>query len=348
MRFHKTSIAVAALALCGAMPLAANAQTTTPTVTPTPTVTATTITTTSRASTRPTPPNLLFWSGFEGGLALATPKNCYSNGCFQTLSGKDSVTGFSWPITTVANSSNQFQLLVNGPTPDPSTVGNWMSNRLQTVPGHKGGSTQALYSEIFQSGCCGTNPQGGAATQDTFHVYPREEPGDIYFSKWIKLQPDLASNLAQGDPWRMVFEWKTAGDFRVLLEIVAWGGQTPFWYVSWDNDANGGLPYQQFYRSENHSVPVPMGDWFKLEVFWHRSSGTDGRAWFAINGKVIDDHFGQTIGVNKAPINRIMINQVYSGAPYPIYQWIDDVQIWQGFPTVQSTDPWYDPPYAPH
>ena len=27
---------------------------------------------------------------------------------------------------------------------------------------------------------------------------------------------------------------------------------------------------------------------------------------------------------------------------------IDDVQIWQGFPTAASGDPWYDPPYAPH
>ncbi len=303
------------------------------------------------------PANLLFWSGFDGGaLALSTPDNCYSNGCFQTLNGKDSVTGFSWPINTVAGSANQFQLLVNGPTPDPSTVGGWMYNELQTVPGHKGDSTRALYSEVRQSGCCGANPQGGASTQDAFHVLPASEPGDIYFSKWIKLQPGLASNLAQGDPWRVLFEWKTGGspsypqggDFRVILNIVAWNGQTPFWQVTWDNDANGGLPYQQFYRGENHTVPVPSGEWFKFETFWHRSSGSDGRAWFAINGQVIDDHYGPNIGVNKAPMGRIFINQVYTGAPYPIYQWIDDVQLWQGFPTVNSTDPWYDPPYAPH
>jgi len=43
-----------------------------------------------------------------------------------------------------------------------------------------------------------------------------------------------------------------------------------------------------------------------------------------------------------------MINQVYTGAPYPIYQWIDDVQIWNRFPTAAPGDPWYDPPYGPH
>jgi hypothetical protein len=38
------------------------------------------------------------------------------------------------------------------------------------------------------------------------------------------------------------------------------------------------------------------------------------------------------MGVNKAPINRIMVSQLYTSTAYPIYQWIDDVEIWDGFP----------------
>src|SRR5205085_9026647 len=106
--------------------ISVNVQNAATTVSPTPTTTTTTPTPTTTTTT-PTPAsgpaNLLFWSGFEGGLALSTPNDCYSNGCFQTLNGKDSVSGFSWPITTVANSSNQFQLLVNRPRAgDPSPV----------------------------------------------------------------------------------------------------------------------------------------------------------------------------------------------------------------------------------
>jgi len=92
---------------------------------------------------------------------------------------------------------------------------------------------------------------------------------------------------------------------------------------------------------------VPVGQWFKLEVYWKRSS-TNGRIWAAVNGTVIADKTGSTMGPNGSRIDRIMMNQLYSGSAYPIYQWVDDVQMWSTFPTAASGDAWYDPPYAPH
>ena len=62
----------------------------------------------------------------------------------------------------------------------------------------------------------------------------------------------------------------------------------------------------------------------------------------AVNGQVIVDRYGPNIGVSNAPINRIAMAN-YSGTPYPVYQWIDDVEIWNGFPPVGN-----NPPYAPH
>jgi hypothetical protein len=235
-----------------------------------------------------------------------------------------------------------------------------MFNEIRTVTGHKGTPTNVLYSEVKKSGCCGTSGQGGGATQDPLHVMPATEPGDMYVSKWLMLQPDLLENLhaVPTNSWRVIFEWKEGGGvtgfeggaFRAILSVVAHNGATPSWQVTWDNDANGGFPRQQFWRFDNFSIPVPIGKWFKLEVFWHRSGGSDGRVWFAVNGQVIDDHTGPTIGTpsNPIPVGRIMINQVYTGAPYPIYQWMDDVQIWRSFPTARAGDAWFDPPYAPH
>src|SRR5690242_12365884 len=74
----------------------------------------------SRSDAGP-PPSLLFWSGFEGATELATPTDCYSNGCWQDIAGADDTTGFSWP-PAVAGGTSRFQLLVNGPAPTPSTV----------------------------------------------------------------------------------------------------------------------------------------------------------------------------------------------------------------------------------
>ena len=116
-----------------------------------------------------------------------------------------------------------------------------------------------------------------------------------------------------------------------------------YWQIQGDNEANGGLPYQVFWKVENCSHPVPVDEWFKFEVFWHRSHLSEGRVWMAVNGQVIVDRYGPNIGVSNAPINRIMMPNLYSDTPYPVYQWVDDVEIWNGFPPVGN-----NPPYAPH
>jgi len=94
-------------------------------------------------------------------------------------------------------------------------------------------------------------------------------------------------------------------------------------------------------------VAVPIGEWFKFEVFWHRSTGSDGRVWMAVNGQKLVDKFGPNIGVNGSPIDRIFL-EFYSAATYPLEQWTDDVQFWSSFPAAKAGDPWYDGVYGPH
>jgi hypothetical protein len=238
-------------------------------------------------------------------------------------------------------------LMTNAPqAPTPSTVSNWMFNQIAAGQGRNG--SNALYQQISQSGCCGTAAQGSGSTQDTFHILPKSDPTDLYISYWLKLEPDLAVKIAGS--WRVVFEIKTAEqpgssyDWRYQVELISWNG-TPTWRVYSDH------VYPT--RGDNWdvqvpSVPVPVGEWFKLEVGWHRSSGSDGRFWAAINGQVLDDHRGPNMGAANAPMDRVMITNLYTGGTYPQYQWLDDLQIWSTFPTVQQGDAAYDPPYAPH
>ena len=296
------------------------------------------------ATSTSTPPGstaqLLFRSGFEGTVAIGAPTNCFTTGCWQAIVGTDSVTGYSWPPAIWGGGGN-FQMIVDAAV-TASTVGNYMTNQIQTVTGHNGNQTRALYNAITQSGCCGTNSQGGGATQDPYILLPQNESGDLYISYWIKFQPDLVQKQTP-QTWRVLFEWKTQGDYRVIAQVVTYGG-TPWWQIVGDNNANGGLAYQRFWEVQNLTVPVPIGEWFKYEVFWHRSTGNDGRVWMAANGQVIADHYGPNVGVNGAAINRIMMPNLYSGGSYPIYQWMDDVEIWNGFPPQNGNNP----PYAPH
>ena len=87
---------------------------------------------------------------------------------------------------------------------------------------------------------------------------------------------------------------------------------------------------------ENHDTPVPVGEWFLLEVFMKQSTGGDGRLWVAVNGDVIADHRGRT-NLNST-IRTWNIFKAYTAKKCisrgEIYQWIDDVEIYDDFPEV--------------
>jgi len=278
--------------------------------------------------------------------ALSPLSNFFGTGAWQGIVGADTTTGFTWPLN-VWGGTTQFQLIA-GTSVDATTIGNYIVNRIDTVTGHRGTPTLALYSQMTQ--------MGGAFTQDAFILQPASEQGDLYISFWMKLQPDLLQMMTPQN-WRALFEWKTAaggvypdGDYRVIAYVASWGdgcgGVKPngalFWQVKGDAFPTSG--HQEFWRVDNCSIAVPTGDWFKFEVFWHRSSGADGRVWMAVNGQVIAEHLGPNMGIYNAPINRIFMPNLYSGSAYPIYQWIDDLEIWNGFPPATGNNP----PYAPH
>jgi Bacterial Ig domain len=294
------------------------------------------------------PANMLFWSGFESGVSVGAPRNCYEAGCWQDLLGTDSATGFSWP-PKIGGGTSQFQIRSGANTnPTLTTIPSNIVNEIQTVTGRTGAPTRAL-SSLIKRQCIGTGSQNnslGCSAQDSYLIQPTREPGDLYISFWRKLPPDLLEKLIDG--WHVVFAWKTTGDYRVIVQIVNFGGVTPYWDIRGDNDANGGLPKQEFWRVNNQTVPVPIGEWFKFEVFWHRSEGADGRVWMAVNGQKIVDKLGSNIGVNGNAIDRIFLMQLYTAASYPIEQWTNDIQIWSAFPIAKAGDPWYDGVYGPH
>jgi hypothetical protein len=292
------------------------------------------------------PASLLFWSGFESGVSVGAPRNCYSAGCWQDVLGTDSQSGFAWP-PRIGGGGGQFQVR-SGTTSTPTSILNYIVNEIQTVTGRKGTPTRVLHSLMKQTGCTGTASQNGTTcwAQDPYLLQPTREPGDLYISFWRKIDPTLAQKLVNG--WHVLFEWKSTGDYRVIAQIVNYGGVAPYWEIRADNVANGGLAHQEFWRVNNKSVPVPLGQWFKFEVFWHRSKGADGRVWMALNGQKLVDKFGPNIGVNSNPIDRIFLTQLYSAASYPLSQWTDDIQIWSAFPSAKPGDPWYDGVYGPH
>ncbi len=307
--------------------------------------------TSTNASTRP--PNLLFWSGFENATTLPTPTDCYPNGCWQYPSGIDADTGSSWSSNVWGNAP-AFQMIENsGTSATPSNIGSYIVNQISTTTGHKGAPTQALVQTIAKSGCnggtmiCGTGSQGDGSTQDPLMFLSSGDIPEAYISKWVYLPPDLATTVMSSPTWIDLFEWKTPDpiDYRFQVAIQNYSGGAPHWMTIGDAYAPS---YTEFWRVYADNVPVPLGRWFKLEVYWKRANDASGRFWAAVDGQVILDHSGPNYGVRADHIDRVMVHQVYTGGNYPFTTTIDDLQVWNGWPAASSGDAWYDPPYAAH
>ncbi|HTQ35897.1 MAG TPA: hypothetical protein VMH77_02575 [Steroidobacteraceae bacterium] len=208
----------------------------------------------------------------------------------------------------------------------------------------------------------------------------RFQPGMI--ENMLGLDTSQVGATTNGGTWRSFFAFKTGtnasagsapldnGDYRVEAYVLTGcsydqitaqippctgsnPNPAPFWMVNGDNVAGGSYALVNNWSELNSAIPVPDdGSWNKFEVFWHRSSGSDGRFWMAINGAQLVNHIGPNMGQASMSINRIMPELLYTGGHYPIYQWIDDIQIWDGgFPPSTCTpgvEYWCDPPYASH
>jgi hypothetical protein len=265
---------------------------------------------------------LLFKSGFEKGVYLKMPWNDEGGCWYQDVKGSDN-PNFSWPIT-LWDARGTFQVLVGSKLNSKE----YIQNKIVTVKGHDGRMTRAMLSKVIKA--------DKNWTQDPYLITEAKENGDLYIKYWLKFPSHLSKVLGDGsndDGWCTFFEWKTAGDYRIAAYVYINKGINkgkPYWYVHGDNVAKDDYgKYEEFWSEENYSIPVPEDKWFQVEFFWHRSTGKDGRFWWAINGKVVADHHGP----NKIlePINRIMLFTVYS-AKYPLSQYVDDIEIWDGFP----------------
>ncbi len=260
----------------------------------------------------PVEPTLLFKSGFENGVYLEEPNDDTPIGRYQLLKGTDSETGFSWPINILGANTGGLHFV------DDDNF-QALENEIQTVIGHNGDATKALYNvEHYEVDI----------TQCPYEILDIQDgTKDLYIKYWIKLD---STSLVQPDMWRTFFEYKTKdyGDdegFRLISFIYTDDDGIPYWHWQGDGD-----PENPIWEIDNKTVAVPLNEWFLTEFYWHWSEGDDGRALWKVNGQIIGDHYGPTTR-NAKPIDFIMLTQIY-GNVNPKHQWIDDIEIWNGIP----------------
>jgi hypothetical protein len=261
--------------------------------------------------------NLLFKSGFEGDVSLGAPYNISATNAWQDILGSDPTTGFSFTTGRVFGNKFTIQLLSGG-----GVLSDVIQNSIVPMTGHTGETTRALRLDLKQ--------KVNGNSQDQFMINVTQSPQEFYISEWIRYPADIAQRLGNGGWVLGPPEWKSNGDFRIVYTVNGTSNGALCWEVKWDTNANGSVPLQTFYNQFNFNVPVPRGEWFRVETYTRRGHGTDGRAWLKVNGQLVFDHTGTTIGPNAAPINRLFVSGAY--ANFPVQMHVDDFEIWDRVP----------------
>jgi hypothetical protein len=299
-------------------------------------------------------PGPLFATGFEfnpnnASHGVIAPHVCFQgseendapSGCWQRLAGRDVSTGFAFPIrlwgATDADAS-RFELLADYPAVDAETVQTYVQNDIREGAGRNG--SDALFQIVKKRGeyCC---------TQNSFVIVPGTQPqSDVYLSYWLKLEATADAQLIGGeepDPWRALSEFKPQGSgpdgtgqirYRMQLRITDWTlSGVPRFSIAADHlDPNQCI--WDYERSPNQPA-VPLGQWFRVEIFWSRHP-TNGRYWAAIDGMTLINYEGRTAADDLQPIGKLFPFLAYSGGAVPFRQWVDDLEIWDRFPSTAS------------
>lgn len=286
---------------------------------------------------------LLFKTDFGADTKLSLPRVSYGTAGWQDLDCIDA-NGKSGPIAVWDATESGFDLIADAPV-TVSNLSNYMTNHIQKVAGPDGSPVNALFQNLNENSAAsptyGSSQNAFLIRREKVDSGDRTDTGDVYYTYWFKFQSDLHTQLGAGgeDSWRVISEWKTGGlnktwrgDYRIITTISQDSQGRLYWNTQGDNVANGIHAKQVYWQVANFDVPVPVGEWFKYEVFWHRSGGSDGRYWAAVNGQTIVDYQGANMGVYNLPVNRIMLANVYSGGKAPVQQWLTGLEIWDGFP----------------
>ena len=264
---------------------------------------------------------LLFASGFEDDVYI-DPVLVEDSEDYDFIRGTDKTTGFKWPINILGSSESALHRVDD----DNNQA---LLSEIQTIDNNKVLYNEERYREANKS------------TQLTYEILNiRQGKSDLYVRYRMKIDSNMLGSI---NKWRALFEYKTkdykdpgAGGtgYRLIAFVYTDKNGTPSWHLQGDEDSNTPIwecdTLSLTKKCNNEFVPVIMDDWFLTEYYWHWSNDSDGYMVWKINGKIVGEHHGPTTR-NDNPIDFILFTQLY-GNVTPKYQWIDDIEIWDGFP----------------
>ncbi len=277
---------------------------------------------------------VLFKSGFEKGTRLET------SGKGHIFKGKDNSSGFSWENNDVPGNMSFFYLAGEKPK-------KYISTRLQKVKGHNGKPTTALYMAVKDDY---PEDKFSAVTRNEFSFFPDSSFTQGYVSFWMKLQDnflEVAPKTKAGkqldyyrlDSWRMLMEIKEPNS-GVSLEGRGTNNYRISFFIARDSLTNNMYwllraempqPVRQIdWKVENRNIRVPLGEWFKMEVYFKKGK-ENGQVCWSVDGQKIADYHGRTEHPNNPlPVKFWSFFKLYQDEAWlgkgEVFQWVDDFE----------------------
>jgi hypothetical protein len=255
--------------------------------------------------------NLIFKSSFDNDTSLLPPERKGSEIWWQDIKGSKNNQS-TWPKE---KGKGSFQMIIN-----KNNINDYIENKIETTIGINNTKTKALHQIVKKK----EHPW----SQVPYRIDTNDKDQDRLYIRYSLKLPENLSEVLGKDGWLVLSEYKTVSDYRLAIYIYADKKKNLYWYAHGDNVVLDDIPYKEYWYRENKSLPVPEGKWIDVEIFWKRSTKSDGRVWLTIDGETVIDYNGSTKLVD--PIRIIMLFTNY--ASVPLDQWIDNVEVWDDFP----------------
>lgn len=288
-----------------------------------------------------TPAKPWFKSGFEAGTELVPDEPARK---LDRFAGRDATTGFDWSADLPAKSAS-FVYIANA---NPPT--DYFRTELRDTAGRAGAPTRALYMEVTK--ISPARATTGVLNRNEFSLF-QPAADQAYTRHWLRLQDNYLEVCPQDDKtsWRMFYEVKEP-DSKVArvagkenrqtgtnnYRISCYIRRTPAGKLYWHVRGESPQPVRKVdWDIFNDEVPVPVGRWFQVEVFFRHAPAPDGLVWLAIDGRQVALHRGNAQHpTNPLPLKFYSPFKLYQSPEWlaagPVSQWIDDVEFWPDFP----------------
>lgn len=273
---------------------------------------------------------LVLKSGFEKGVSVVRHPAYAQN---HTLTGIDTATGADWDKFASELDTLRFAYVIGGRRNNPDDY-----VRTKILPKSGRNNSRGLLMAVHED-LAGDSEH----TRNELSLFPKPNPKALFANQgycryWMKFDRDIEADQWP-EKWYNFFEVKEQQvnrkenyrfNFRLLKDPP---DQKPYWVMILHNAADD--DYEVVER--NRKVPVPIGEWFKVEAFWKRHSES-GRLFLAIDGKLVFNFRGRTQHpTNPRPVRfwsplKNYRHRAWHAGERVANVWYDDLELWTGWP----------------